>query len=229
MSGIVQFVGKFDMNSLEQWSRDGYDAVRKYDKIYSKWLDIPESVRVTTIKPSGTVSLLAGATPGVHFPISRYYIRRVRVAASHPLVGQMKAKGFHVEPDVRDPEGTMVVSFPIDVGSDEIVTMENVTMFDQLEIAAFMQKHWSDNAVSVTVTFKSHEADFIEQALNHYQHSLKAVSFLPEGDAVYPQMPYEKITEDKYKEMVSAINDETLVGRGDGAGEKFCDGDSCTI
>lgn len=60
--------------------------MRKYDTHLSKnVLNIPESIKITSIKPSGTVSLLAGATPGVHFPLSANYIRRVRLGKTSHL------------------------------------------------------------------------------------------------------------------------------------------------
>ena len=74
MSGIAQFVNERGLNSLKEWCENGYDALCEYDKEFSHWLKIPESIKKTSIKPSGTVSLLAGATPGIHFPISEYYV-----------------------------------------------------------------------------------------------------------------------------------------------------------
>lgn len=50
------------LHNLQRWSEDGYDAIQHYDKLYSDWLAIPRSIKTTCVKPSGTVSLVAGCT-----------------------------------------------------------------------------------------------------------------------------------------------------------------------
>lgn len=83
-----------------KWCEKGYTFLRQYDKKMSnEVLKIPESIKITSIKPSGTVSLLAGATPGVHFPISNYYIRRVRLGKTSNLLAPLRKAGFYTEPD----------------------------------------------------------------------------------------------------------------------------------
>lgn len=76
MSGVAQFITSRGLETLREWCEEGYKTIRHYDDKYSDWLAIPKSIKVTSIKPSGTVSLLAGATPGMHYPISSQYIRR---------------------------------------------------------------------------------------------------------------------------------------------------------
>ena len=68
------------MDELKEWCNEGYEAIQQVDQHLSKWMGIPRSIKTTSVKPSGTVSLLAGATPGMHWPISEYYLRRVRMA-----------------------------------------------------------------------------------------------------------------------------------------------------
>lgn len=80
MSGIAQNIQKIGLRTHLGWCDQGYDYIQHLDKIYSEWLCIPRSIKTTSIKPSGTVSLLAGATPGVHHGMAEYLIRRVRVA-----------------------------------------------------------------------------------------------------------------------------------------------------
>jgi ribonucleoside-triphosphate reductase len=71
MTGIVQFLAKHDLNTLKLWSEKGYNYVKNYDKELSHQLNVPESIKITSVKPSGTVSLLAGATPGLFILYSR--------------------------------------------------------------------------------------------------------------------------------------------------------------
>lgn len=121
MSGIAQFIAARGMNSLQQWCNEGYATVQKQDVLVSERFAIPQSIKTTCIKPSGTVSLLAGATPGMHFPESRFYIRRVRINASSPLVGALQEAGYNVESAESDPENTRVVEFPIDAGEGKCI------------------------------------------------------------------------------------------------------------
>lgn len=228
VTGVAQFIAQQGIETLRDWLEDGYDTIQHWDAIYSDWLTIPRSIKTTSVKPSGTVSLLAGVTPGVHYPESRYYIRRIRVANNSPLLQPMIEAGYHVEPAVGD-DYTSVISFPVDVG-EGVQVLSEVSMWEQLALAAFMQRYWADNQVSCTVTFMPDEARHIAPALNYYQYQLKAISFLPKTDVgAYPQMPYEEIDADTYAAMVSQLKPVSFTAGIDGAGEKFCSNDVCTI
>lgn len=228
ITGIAQFLAQDDLETLRVWLDAGYAEVQKYDEIYANWLCIPRSIRTTSIKPSGTISLLAGATPGCHYPSSRYYIRRVRLAANSDLVPQLRDAGYHIEPD-QVSAGTLVVSFPIDSG--DVRTAPEVSMWEQLSLVASLQRWWSDNSVSATVTFDPEtEGPQIGHAMNYFQYSLKAVSFLPRyKNGAFPQMPYEEITAAQYDEMMAKLRLVELQSADDSEIERGCDGDSCTL
>ena len=227
-SGVVQGFYKFGRRELLNWCDQAYDAVKEFDEEYSNWLCIPKSVRMTSIKPSGTVSLLNGSTPGIHFPEDEYYIRRIRFSKDSDLLPILSEAGYPIEEDAYSPN-TMVVSFPV---REELFFKgkRQVSMWEQLEIAAQYQHYWADNSVSVTVTFHPHEEDQIKNALELYETRLKAVSFLRYSNTGYKQAPYEPITKEQFEEMNSVITPiqrfETNEG---GAGTKFCDGESCMI
>ena len=116
MSGLAQFVGARGTGALVEWCERGYAVVQAEDARVSEALCIPRSIKTTCVKPSGTVSLLAGATPGVHFPEARFYIRRVRLGKEHPLVPNLRAAGYGVEAALEDPERKVVISVPVDAG-----------------------------------------------------------------------------------------------------------------
>jgi len=98
MSGIEQAKRKFGTYKFYQEFCDkGYYAIKNYDKIYSDWLGIAKSIKVTTVKPSGTVSLLAGATPGVHAAHARYYYRTMRLSHNSPLITVLLDAGYRIE------------------------------------------------------------------------------------------------------------------------------------
>jgi ribonucleotide reductase alpha subunit len=105
MSGIQQAVEKFGRQPfLDQFCDKGYSVIKEWDRLYSRWFGVPESHRVTTVKPSGTVSLLAGATPGVHFTHSKAYWRTVRLAANSHLLPKLQDAGFKLEYAMTDWE-----------------------------------------------------------------------------------------------------------------------------
>lgn len=240
MSGIAQFIASKGLHALKDWSEQGYRYVEQLDRKYSDWLAIPTSIKRTSIKPSGTVSLLAGASPGIHFPESRFYIRRVRVSANHEVVEPLRRAGYSIEPALEDPERKVVVSFPVDVG-EGVRTLSDVSMWEQLSIAAFLQRYWADNQVSATITFDPEtEGKDIARALEVYQYQLKGVSFLPRAPkAAYPQLPYEAISEDEYRKLTASLKHSTDGALGDNsegsqaaeetAPERFCDSDVCEL
>tara|TARA_Y100001963_G_scaffold153348_1_gene239951 strand:- start:1982 stop:3949 length:1968 start_codon:yes stop_codon:yes gene_type:complete len=227
-SGVVQAFNKHGRRQMMKWCDDAYDHVQKLDKHYSNWLCVPRSVRMTSIKPSGTVSLLNGSTPGIHFPESEHYIRRIRFSNDSSLVPELEKAGYKME-DCKYSPNTTVVEFPI---HEPYFTKgkKDVTMWEQLEIAAQYQNYWADNSVSVTITFQESEARQIKDALELYEDRLKAVSFLKYKDTGYEQAPYEPITAEQYEEMSSNITplQRSNIDQG-GTGTKFCDGESCTL
>jgi hypothetical protein len=238
ISGIAQFLGKFDhehkqgnaqhsgLETLRQWCEEGYKTLEYYDDVYSEWLAIPKSIKKTCIKPSGSISLLAGATPGMHYPESKYYIRRMRLSRNSDMLQSIIDAGYKVEPALSDPDHTLCVEIPVYVG--ECRTVSDVSMWEQLCLASFLQKHWSENSVSCTITFDPKEGEQIEYALNYFQYQLKSVSFLPKNQVVYQQAPYEKINQEQYESMSKNIKPLELKKIGEDVEmETFCTNDSC--
>jgi adenosylcobalamin-dependent ribonucleoside-triphosphate reductase len=109
-SGVVQAFNKHGRRQMYEWCDNAYEHINELDKHYSNWLCIPKSVRTTSIKPSGTVSLLNGSTPGIHFPEDEYYIRRIRFSTTSSLIDKLKEAGYNIEKDKYSPN-TMVVDF----------------------------------------------------------------------------------------------------------------------
>lgn len=226
-TGIAQFLEKHTMEEYRQWCDFGYKTVQYYDEIYSNWLCIPKSVKTTSIKPSGTISLLAGATPGMHYPESRFYIRRIRIGVGSPILEACKEAGYHIEVDKFDAS-SMVVEIPVSINCR---TVDEVSIWEQVELAAFIQKWWADNQVSCTVTFKPEEAKEIPQILKYHQYNLKAISFLPKTEkGAYAQMPYQDISEITYKELMRGVKPLKIKKvTQDSKPELYCDSDKCEV
>jgi len=227
-SGVVQAFTKHGRRQVYDWCDKAYDRVQDMDEEYSNWLCIPRSVRMTSIKPSGTVSLLNGSTPGIHFPESEYYIRRIRFSNTSDMLDHLSNAGYYMEPDAYSPN-TTVVEFPVQEPYFE-KSKKDVSMWEQLEIAAQYQHFWADNSVSVTVTFQPSEAHSLKGALEMYETRLKAVSFLAYKETGYKQAPYEAITKEEYEKMSSKITPiDRIETESEGAGSKFCTNDTCEI
>lgn len=227
VSGITNFIDKYSLETLRNWLDTGYKHIQSWDDIYSSWLCVPRSIKTTSVKPSGTVSLLAGVNPGCHFPEFDYYIRRVRIAKTSLLIPAIKDAGLHIEDDVVDPS-SLVVEFPV---YNEGKSLKDVTIWEQVALAVFLQKYWSDNQVSCTVTFKPQESNEIKTVLDYFKYDLKAISFLPKLElGAYAQMPYEAISKERYSELsmnIKQIEFHELAE--DSIGEKFCSNDVCEL
>jgi ribonucleoside-triphosphate reductase len=235
MSGVQQFIAGRGLEQFRRWCEDGYETIQSYDRIYSDWFAVPLSIKTTSIKPSGTVSLLAGATPGCHWPEALHYLRRMRLSVHSDLVAPLKAAGYALEPAVGSEDTTLVVAVPvkIDAAGGRLRTVGQVSMWEQVAMAAFLQEYWADNQVSCTVTFRPEEGPQIAHALDYFQYRLKGISFLPrlEKGGKFAQMPYEEITADVYEAMVADLKPlEFGQVTGEEADvERFCDGDKCQL
>jgi len=232
VSGVAQFITKHGMETLRNWLESGYDTIQDWDKQYSDWLAVPKSIKTTSVKPSGTVSLLVGATPGMHYPESRFYIRRMRLSNQSELIEPLKKANYKIEPAFGSEDTTMVVEVPVDVG-EGIRTAAELSIWEQFSLAAFLQRHWADNQVSCTATFNPEtESDELPHVLNYFQYRLKGISLLPRHPlGAYKQMPYEAIDEDTYNMEVEKLGRLSFVGvEGEEAEiDKFCNNDVCEI
>jgi adenosylcobalamin-dependent ribonucleoside-triphosphate reductase len=234
VSGVANFADTQGLPILRQWMDEGYAIVKNYDSIYSEWLGIRESIKTTTVKPSGTVSILAGESPGVHWtPGGEYFLRAIRFKKSDPMLPLFKMANYRVEDDVTDVDGTSVVYFPIKAGAKR--AERDVSIYEKMNLAATAQRYWSDNSVSVTVSFDPEtEADAVGTVLHMYDGQLKTVSFLPSGNFTYPQMPYTQITKEEYDEygqqLFTIDFDGVYAGMAaDAVGEAYCTTDACEV
>ena len=232
VSGVAQFITNRGINEFRHWLEEGYDVIQDWDKMYSDWFAVPRSIKTTSVKPSGTVSLLAGATPGLHYPESRFYIRRIRLSKHSELIEPMKKAGYKIEPAFGSEDTTCVVEVPVDVG-EGIRTASELSIWEQFSLAAFMQRHWADNQVSCTVTFDPEtEGEQIPQVLNYFQYHLKGISLLPRHDyGAYPQMPYEAIDEKEYNKKMKKLGKLSfgVIKNEEAEIDKFCNNDSCEV
>jgi ribonucleotide reductase alpha subunit len=203
VTGICQSLDKID------WLDVCYKELRKFDKEWSKECGWNRSIKLTTIKPSGTLSLLAGSTPGVHPAYSKYYIRRVRMSSNDALVTYCRDLGYHTEYvlnfDGSENHDTVVVEFPCET-PDGALFADEMGVVKQLEMVKKLQEVWSDNAVSVTAYYSEEELPILKQWLSdNYENGIKSVSFLLRQKHGFKQAPYEEITKEQYENKKSKV------------------------
>jgi adenosylcobalamin-dependent ribonucleoside-triphosphate reductase len=235
MSGVANFADNRGLPTLREWMDEGYKTIKYYDTNYSEWLGIRESIKTTTVKPSGTVSILAGESPGVHWtPGGKYFMRTIRFGNSDPMLPLFKMANYKVEAASENPETTSVVYFPIK--SESKRAEKDVSIYEKMALAAYAQRYWSDNSVSVTISFNPEtESEAVGTVLHLYDGQLKTVSFLPSGNFTYPQMPYSQITEQEYEDegtlRLFPIDFSGVYAgmAADAIGEAYCTTDACEV
>lgn len=229
VTGVCQALEKLE------WLDDCYKALKAFDQEWSAKLNIPESIKLTTVKPSGTLSLLAGATAGVHPAYSRFFIRRVRMASSDPLIKLCRDAGYKTEYvrrfDGSEDYGTTVVEFPCEF-EPSTVTSAEMGAVNQLELTKKLQKVWADNSVSVTVYYKPEELEDIKTWMSeNYEKNMKTLSFLMHSKHGFIQAPLEEITEEEYKKLLKKVRPiETMFDVGSEILEGVeCEGGACPL
>lgn len=235
MTGLALFVETRGWSELTKWQDGGYKELKRLDGKYSEWLGVRESIRLTTVKPAGSTSLVAAVTPGVHWPTtSNYHLRRIRFLHSDPLVKLLEDAGYHVEPDLGDPDSTVVVTFPTE--GIKIRSEREVSVWEKAALAVSSQRYWSDNMVSCTLSFLPHETKELAPLLASYSGQMKSASFLPidESGTTYKQAPYEPIEAkdaQKWMSKIKSIDATLLYGNSmsEFVEDKFCTTDACEI
>ena len=174
---------------------------------WSGRLGINQSVAITCVKPSGTVSQLVLSPSGIHPGHDRYYYRRVRSDNKDPLTKHLIDAGVPFEPDVTKPHSTTVFTFPMKLPETSI-TRENVSAIDHLELWLKYQRHWCEHKPSVTINVTESEWPRVGAWVYDHFSEMSGVSFLPYDGGSYRQAPYETITKEEYEKAIINIPTE---------------------
>lgn len=226
---------------LEHWLKDDIgELVKEVNAQVAETIGINPSARITTTKPSGSTSAWLGTTSGIHAAHSEYYIRRVRVDVSDPIVSLIKDSSF-VEEDLFNKEN-LVISIPI--ASPDAITRNEESALDLMNRALFIHKNWikpghsvgpNTHNVSLTVSYEPEEKEEIVEWLITHQEHWTGISFLPYDGGTYRQAPFEEISEDAHNLLTKAFDIATLEGANykgvvdERLGELACQGNSCEI
>ena len=188
---------------LEKWLTEMKGVAVETNKEWSEKLGVNQSVAITCVKPSGTVSQLVDSASGIHPRFSKHYIRRVRSDRKDPLAIYMDKAGFPVEKDVMN-DSTAVFSFPVK-SPETSVTVKQVGAMEQLKLWKAYQDFWCEHKPSVTVYYTDSEFLNVAQWIWDNFDTVSGISLLPTSDHIYQQAPYEEIDESQYEELVAAM------------------------
>jgi hypothetical protein len=217
-----RLVDKRGLKVYKNWCNRLYLAIQKFDELISEWLQCNTSIKSTTEKPSGTVSLLAGATSGIHHEHAPAYYRTKRMASDSSLLKPLRDAGYRIEKLIcytedgtrYESEDFVVVYFPVIAASYIKRTKSDVTLEEQFKLATACQKYWSDNQVSMTMTFNPKtETEHIKPLIMKYRNKLKSGTLLRYEEGVYEQAPLQAAPVDEiraYKESLKERNWDSI-------------------
>jgi hypothetical protein len=188
---------------------------------------------LTTVKPSGTLSLLAGVTPGAHPGFAQYMFRRITIDSESPLIEVCREHNVPLEYkrnlDGTDDYGSMIATFPF-AFPEGTVLAKDMTAIDQLNNVRYLQKVWSDNSVSCTIYYKKEEIPEIREYLRkYYRDGHKTVSFLLHQDHGFDQAPYEEVTKEQYEELNQKVTPIASVNFAEFEGDDECASGACPV
>jgi ribonucleoside-diphosphate reductase alpha chain len=232
-SGSAQ---KFDL-------KQAADLVKETNLIVAKQIKINASARCTTIKPSGTSSLVLGTSSGIHAWHNDHYIRRIRVGKNEAIYSYLAI--YHpelLEDEYFRPHDTAVISVPQKAPAGSI--FRNESAIELLERVKSFYSNWvktghrtgqNTHNISATVSIKPDEWETVGEWMWDNKSFYNGLSVLPYNGGTYIQAPFEDCSEEKYEEMLKSLTGIDLskvielVDNTDLSGELACAGGACEI
>jgi ribonucleoside-diphosphate reductase alpha chain len=219
------------------------DLAKEENARVAEIIGINKAARVTTVKPSGTSSLVLGTASGIHAWHNDFYIRRIRVGKNEAIYSYLAANHPElVEDDFFKPTIQAVISVPQRAPQGSILRTEDV--MDMLERVKKFNTQWvkkghrkgaNTNNVSATVSIQEGEWEKVGKWMWENKETFNGLSVLPYFGGTYTQAPFEDITEEKFNEMsqhlhsidlskVIEFSDETAL-----MDQAACAGGACEI
>jgi len=204
---------------------------------YAKRFGINPSTAVTSVKPSGTLSQLVNSASGMHPRFSPFYIRRVRISAEDPLFHMLKEQKFPYHPEVGQTEAsatTYVLDFPVS-SPPHSVFRNNLDVISQLEYWKMVKENYTEHNPSVTILVGKNEWIKAADWLYKNWDILGGLTFLPRDEYIYQLAPFEEITKEEYKQLISRLPEvdfsQILIYEKDDntTGAPGCEGTTCEL
>jgi ribonucleoside-diphosphate reductase alpha chain len=198
--------------------KESADIAKEENARVAELLGINKAARVTTVKPSGTSSLVLGTSSGIHAWHNDYYIRRIRVGKNEAIYTYLSIHHPElVEDDFFKPSIQAVISVPQIAPEGSILRTEDV--MDMLERVKLFNTKWvkkghrkgaNTNNVSATVSIKEGEWEKVGQWMWDNKETFNGLSVLPYFGGSYTQAPFEDITEEQFNELVTHLHNIDL-------------------
>ena len=227
----------------------GYDMkkaakmVKEENERVANLIGINKSARTTTVKPSGTSSLVLGTSSGIHAWHNDYYLRRIRVGKNESIYSYLANNHPElIEDEFFRPHDTAVIAIPQRAPEGSIVRHESV--FQMLERVKKVSQEWikpghrngqNTHNVSATVSIKEDEWDLVGDWMWNNRDFYNGLSVLPYNGGTYTQAPFEDCTKEEFERLVKTLSDVDLTkvvelqDNTDLRGEAACAGGACEI
>ena len=230
LTGIQQAINQLGNTEFYSWCDRGYKYLKQLDERYSEWLSIPKSIKITSVKPSGSVSKLPGVNSGIHFPCSHAYWQTIRLNNNHPLLARLTEARYRVVDLHPKTPNTSVVYFGV-VETDFTRGEAQVPLWEQAMHAVKLQHHWSDNQVSITLKYDLHEEKQIPFICGMLETSLKSVSFFPVKHHDFEHAPWQEEDIDVIREYNSTLKKVQYDYKENthDSDDLFCSGSTCEL
>jgi ribonucleoside-diphosphate reductase alpha chain len=223
--------------------KEAAQIVKEENERVAKIIGVNKAARCTTVKPSGTTSMVLGTSSGVHAWHDNYYIRRMRLGKNEALYTYLLINHPElVEDEYFKPQSQAVVSVPQKSPEGAITRSESA--MDLLHRVERLHKEWikpghrsgrNTHNVSVTISLKPEEWVEVGEWAWANRNNYTALSCLPYDNGSYVQAPFETITKEKFDELVSTLHELDLSqvvefsDNTDQKGELACAGGACEI
>ena len=203
----VSITGQWDCPAVRNANvlKKIYKKILETNKKYAKKLNINPSTSVTSVKPSGTVSQLVNAAPGMHPRHSPYYLRRIRISSGDPLCKMLIEQKVPYHPEVGQTEAsatTYVFDFPVKA-PDKSTFKRDLTAIDQLEYWKTVKENYTEHNPSQTILINDDEWIKVANWLYENWDIIGGLTFLPKDNTVYQLAPFEEISQEEYERLVS--------------------------
>lgn len=203
----VSITGQWDCPAVRQAEvlKKIYKKIIDTNKKYAKKFNINPSTSVTSVKPSGTVSQLVNAAPGMHPRHSPYYVRRIRISTGDPLCKMLREQKVPYHPEVGQTEAsatTYVFDFPVRSPSKSTFK-KDLNAIDQLEYWKMVKENYTEHNPSQTILTKDDEWIKVANWLYENWDIIGGLTFLPRDNTVYQLAPFEEISEEEYEKLLS--------------------------
>ena len=227
----------------------GYDmksaakAVKDENERVANLIGINKAARTTTVKPSGTSSLVLGTSSGIHAWHNDYYLRRIRVGKNEAIYNYLSENHPElIEDEFFRPHDTAVITIPQKAPEGSILRYESV--FQMLERVKKVSQEWvrsghrggqNTHNVSATVSIKKEEWDLVGDWMWKNRKFYNGLSVLPYSDHTYTQAPFEDCDEETFEKLVTTLKNVDLTkvvelqDNTDLSGEIACAGGACEI